>query len=30
MYQIEFTLEALDDLTAFKKKEQNEILDGIE
>lgn len=30
MYQIEFTPEALDDLTAFKKKERNEILDGIE
>jgi mRNA-degrading endonuclease RelE of RelBE toxin-antitoxin system len=30
MYQIELTPEALDDLTAFKKTEQNEILDGIE
>ncbi len=30
MYQIELTPEALDDLTTFKKKERNEILDGIE
>jgi mRNA-degrading endonuclease RelE of RelBE toxin-antitoxin system len=30
MYQIEFTPEALDDLTALKKNEQNEILDSIE
>ena len=30
MYQIEFTPEALDDLTAFRKSEQNEILDGVE
>ncbi len=30
MYQIEFTPEALDDLAAFKKSEQNEILDGVE
>ena len=29
MYQIEFTPEALDDLRAFRKSEQNEILDGI-
>jgi mRNA-degrading endonuclease RelE of RelBE toxin-antitoxin system len=29
MYQIEFTPEAIDDLSAFKKSEQNEILDGI-
>lgn len=30
MYQIEFTPEALDDLTALKKNEQTEILDSIE
>lgn len=30
MYQIEFTPEALDDLTALKKNEQTEILDSTE
>ena len=30
MYEIEFSDEALEDLKWFKKREQNEILDGIE